>query len=447
MAAKTTTRAVKNVTLSPAFSKGKSSTLKDVETEYIKNLQQQIYFLELEAEYLRQQTKSATDIHPKMTQEADRMMFKLKDMQSDLDGMNLEISRKDSNISMLTNEKKRTTAELKASEDNSRREKSLFTQEIIQLKKMKEVADRDISLKDSEIVRLQQQLERVSTDLRHEKHSKNLLQSQHDQRVAQHSETMSLLDTKRQECLHKDSEMHYLEEKFNTSTLSMQDKITKELKNEILSLRRELRSVELSRNQDRIIKDKMVENVSKLTQENVSLHTQVLDLGKQFDHLQLMADEKDSRAQVHTNKMSQLRGSEQVLNHEVKKLREMLEFERNKLSKLEAQMLEAQDGMSNAHFHSRSVQSRLDELNGRFTKADDDNVQLRKDKLILVEHIAQQQKQLDLKEAEIHRLESHIYTLQTDISMLTSEIDKSKSMQTKHWNDLSKAAESLKIRQ
>uniref|UniRef100_F7BIQ3 Uncharacterized protein n=2 Tax=Ciona intestinalis TaxID=7719 RepID=F7BIQ3_CIOIN len=145
--------------------------------------------------------------------------------------------------------------------------------------------------------------------------------------------------------------------------------------------------------------------------------------------------------------MSQLRGSEQVLNHEVKKLREMLEFERNKLSKLEAQMLEAQDGMSSAHFHSRSVQSRLDELNGRFTKADDDNVQLRKDKLILVEHIAQQQKQLDLKEAEIHRLESHIYTLQTDISMLTTEIDKSKSMQTKHWNDLSKAAESLKIRQ
>ena len=56
----------------------KSSTLKDVEAEYIKNLQQQIYFLELEAEYLREQSKKATDIHPKLTKEADRMMFKLK---------------------------------------------------------------------------------------------------------------------------------------------------------------------------------------------------------------------------------------------------------------------------------------------------------------------------------------------------------------------------------
>ena len=60
------------------ISYSKSSTLKDVEAEYIKNLQQQIYFLELEAEYLRQQTKKATDIHPKMTKEADRMMYKLK---------------------------------------------------------------------------------------------------------------------------------------------------------------------------------------------------------------------------------------------------------------------------------------------------------------------------------------------------------------------------------
>ena len=52
--------------------------MKDVEAEYIKNLQQQIYFLELEAEYLREQSKKATDIHPKLTKEADRMMFKLK---------------------------------------------------------------------------------------------------------------------------------------------------------------------------------------------------------------------------------------------------------------------------------------------------------------------------------------------------------------------------------
>ena len=37
-------------------------------------------------------------------------------MQSDIDGMNLEISRKDANISMLSNEKARVATELRATE-------------------------------------------------------------------------------------------------------------------------------------------------------------------------------------------------------------------------------------------------------------------------------------------------------------------------------------------
>lgn len=40
----------------------------------------------------------------------------LQDMQSNLDGMSLEVSRKDANISMLSNEKARVTCELQAVE-------------------------------------------------------------------------------------------------------------------------------------------------------------------------------------------------------------------------------------------------------------------------------------------------------------------------------------------
>lgn len=43
---------------------------------------------------------------------------------------------------------------------------------------MKEVADREIALKDTEIVGLRQSLERTAADLRHERHSKNLIQAQ-----------------------------------------------------------------------------------------------------------------------------------------------------------------------------------------------------------------------------------------------------------------------------
>lgn len=56
----------------------KSQELKHVENDYVKNLQQQVYFLELEANYLREQAKKATEMHPQMTAEAERMLTKLR---------------------------------------------------------------------------------------------------------------------------------------------------------------------------------------------------------------------------------------------------------------------------------------------------------------------------------------------------------------------------------
>lgn len=55
-----------------------SGELKTIENDYIKNLQQQVYFLELEANYLREQAKKATEMHPKMTAEAERMLYRLR---------------------------------------------------------------------------------------------------------------------------------------------------------------------------------------------------------------------------------------------------------------------------------------------------------------------------------------------------------------------------------
>jgi len=51
-----------------------------------------------------------------------------------------------------------------------------------------------------------------------------------DQRIVQHNDTSAMLEEKRNECLRTQSEMHYLEEKFNTSTMVIQDKISRELK-------------------------------------------------------------------------------------------------------------------------------------------------------------------------------------------------------------------------
>ena len=49
-----------------------------VEKEYIRNLQQQIYFLELECDYLRDQANKVVEVPNHITLEADKLIKKLK---------------------------------------------------------------------------------------------------------------------------------------------------------------------------------------------------------------------------------------------------------------------------------------------------------------------------------------------------------------------------------
>ena len=58
------------------------------------------------------------------------------------------------------------------------RERLNLTQQVVELKKLKEVADTDIARKDGEIVGLTQQFQQAIQDVRHQKHQNNLLQSQ-----------------------------------------------------------------------------------------------------------------------------------------------------------------------------------------------------------------------------------------------------------------------------
>ena len=52
--------------------------LATVESAYIRNLQQQVYFLELENDYLREQTSKMAELPPSVALEAEKMMQKIK---------------------------------------------------------------------------------------------------------------------------------------------------------------------------------------------------------------------------------------------------------------------------------------------------------------------------------------------------------------------------------
>ncbi|CAI9534536.1 unnamed protein product, partial [Staurois parvus] len=75
-----------------------------IEGEYIKNLQKQVYLLEMETSFLREQARKVTCDQPRLTAEAEQMVAELKELQSQISSMQLDLAMKENSISVVKGE-------------------------------------------------------------------------------------------------------------------------------------------------------------------------------------------------------------------------------------------------------------------------------------------------------------------------------------------------------
>ncbi|XP_019628397.1 PREDICTED: paramyosin-like [Branchiostoma belcheri] len=435
--------------LAPAFSKSLRSSTSDlgnIEAEYIKNLQQQVYFLELEANFLRDQAKKATDIHPRMTAEAERMLRKLRDLQSEVDGLSLEIRRKESHLDMLSTEKSRVESKLVTTEDAYSREKRLLMDEIVSLRKLKEVADRDITIKDRDILALREQLTQTQVDYNNANHKIKILQTQLDQRAADHKVTQYHLEEKRADLLKTQSALSAAEDRYYTSTAAMAEAATKDLREETRLLRIKLKDHEMSSDQDRFLRNKMSDDLARVTKENALLGQQVAELNRQLDRERHLREDKETREASKTMEVMSLQDHERQLKFEIETLRNQLEEERAKVRNYMDQVRVQEELGTSVRLEGATAKSQLRELEGIHTSTNVENSQLRRDKALLVDHVAELQKQLTVKEEEILRLRNHVYTLQGDVDRVRSATLLESSIQAQKWDEISRLTRSLSAR-
>ncbi|CAH8486770.1 unnamed protein product [Schistosoma guineensis] len=133
-------------------------TMRNLENEYIKSLQQQIYLLELENNYIRHQAAEVMDKQPLMVCEASNSLKKLKEMQERTDGLKLEIHRKEAHISILQQKLNRCEESLRETLLYRDKEKDELTRQCMTLRGERELALREVYQKDEQIKELQYQL-------------------------------------------------------------------------------------------------------------------------------------------------------------------------------------------------------------------------------------------------------------------------------------------------
>ncbi|XP_074981194.1 uncharacterized protein LOC125632591 isoform X1 [Caretta caretta] len=421
--------------LAPSFKQ--MDTLSSIEAEYIKNLQKEVYLLELETSFLREQAKKATSIQPKISTQAEKVLQKMKELQSEINTAQLELGKKENSTKFFDAENQAMHKHLQTLSDANTREKLLLMEDVIKLKNLAEIVIQDISHKEAELLGVQQELQRAMNSIKEREHNLHHLENQLHRQIQQHQSMEAKLVENRSECVRVQALLLQLEEKYFTSSQSMEQHIAKELREEAEKLRQQLKEKELSADEDKYLRNKMAEDCGYLTKQNGLLQSQVLEATRQLDREKQLREDEST---CHTRRISELaceKEKERQLEMELTYLNRLLQDERQKVLTAQEQVLRLQQGRKSVNLNGQSLQSQQKDLERRWSRAQLENSKLRTEKTHLVEHISQLHKQISEKEDEIRRMHGHVSTMSYDLNSLKSQVETEHSLQRERWKEFS----------
>ncbi|XP_073485231.1 uncharacterized protein [Aquarana catesbeiana] len=415
-----------------------------MEAQYIKNLQQQVYFLEMETSFLRGQTKKAKELSPQLTMEAEHLFRKLLDLRSEGEGLKLEVKRKDANLLMLQRDLEHVKKQIREAEASYSKEKKQLMEEIVQLKKTKELTNRQISQKEMDIMHSKQEFERESLNLANTNQKVHVLQAQLKQRLENQKEMENQLSQKRIELLKVNSARHEMEDKLLKHTATTKSQLTLDLRNELSFLHQQLREKDLQSEQDRVLRKKMMDDCASLASENSVLQAQLLDITKQLEMQRQLRGENYTHNSSSVAQLLSVKDREEQLSKELKWQEALLLQEKECLKDRMEQMNLLLSGNTLQDLNTNTISSQIAELQAILAKEEQINTELRRDKTLLVDHISQLQSQIASKKTELLHISSRIEELDKRLSTVRSEESLHQSLQSIRWREISDLAGSMK---
>eukprot|EP00079_Xenopus_tropicalis_P036870 XP_017950641.1 PREDICTED: myosin-11-like isoform X2 [Xenopus tropicalis] len=371
------------------------------------------------------------------------MITQMKEVQSHINSMEVELSIKEKRINSVKREKETIHNNLQSLSETNFREKMVLLEEVTQLKKLAEVSTLDIAHKEEELQKIQHELQRTINSVK-EKESEVLhLQAEHQEQIKEHESVEQKLAEKRVEYLRMQSVLHQLEEKYLTAAQSVQSKIGSELRKEAEKLRYQLKEKQMSADEDKYLRTKMAEDCSRLTKENGHLHSQVLEATKQLEKERQLREEQNLNRTKRISELTSGKEKERQLEMTLSYWKRLVQDEKEKVTSAQEQLLKEQKGRKFVELNGSSLKSQLTDLEKRRSGLQLENSQLRVDKTHLVEHISQLHKQIADRDNEIRRMQGHVDSLCYDMNSLQLRRDVSESSQKEAWKQLSNITQSV----
>ncbi|XP_075069801.1 uncharacterized protein LOC142159103 [Mixophyes fleayi] len=408
-----------------------------IETEYIKNLQKQVYLLQLEISFLRKQATKATSNQPRLTAEAEQMITEIKNLQSQINIVQVELTMKETSISAGSGEVEALHRHLQDISDANMREKRILVEDVIQLKKLADVSTQDLTHKEEEQKSILPELHSTIHSIKGKDRDLLLLQKQLQAQVKQHEAVEAHLSEKRSECLTLQAAIHQLEEQYVATTQSVQERIATELRKEAEKLREQLKEKQLAGDEDKYLRNKLTEDSGRLTRENGQLQSRVLEATKQLEQEQQLRENESLNRAKRISELTSGKENERHLEVTLSHWRRLVQDEKEKVVSAQEQVLQLQQGRKSVEITGSSLHKQLTDLQSKHSKVQQENSLLHREKNHLVEHISQLHTQIAEKSDEIRRMQGHVDSLCYDMDSLKLRRDLDDSSEKGTWQRLS----------
>ncbi|KAM4027013.1 uncharacterized protein ACNLHF_022884 isoform 2-T2 [Anomaloglossus baeobatrachus] len=408
-----------------------------IETEYIKNLQKQVYLLELETSFLRNKVQKATSNQPKLAAEAEQMIAEVKELQSQISTMQVELGVKEATISAMKREVETRRRHLRDISDVNMREKSVLVEDVTQLKKLADVSVQDLTHKEEEQKSILHQLHSTIHSVKEKDRDLRLLQTQLQEQIKQQESVETQLAEKRSECLSLQSAVNQLEEQYLSTAQSVQDRIGSELRKEAEKLRTQLTERQLTADEDKYLRNKMMEDCARLTKENGHLHSRLLEAKKQLEEERQLREQESLNRSKRISEITSGKENGRHLELTLAHWRRLVHDEKEKTAAAQEQVLQLERGRKSVEMTGSSLHKQMTDLQNKHYKVQEENSLLRVEKSHLVEHISQLHKQIAEKNDEIRRMQGHVDSLCYDMDSLKLRRDLDDSSDKEAWKQLS----------
>ncbi|XP_063780055.1 CAP-Gly domain-containing linker protein 1-like isoform X1 [Pseudophryne corroboree] len=408
-----------------------------IETEYIKNLQKQVYLLELEVSFLRKQARKATSNQPRLTAEADQMITEMKSLQSQINIMQVELSMKETSMCAVRGEVEALRRHLQDVSDSNIREKRVLVEDVIQLKKLADVSTQDLAHKEEEQKTILPELHSTMHRIKEKDRDLLLLQKQLQAQKTQHEAVEAQLAEKRSECLTIQAATHQLEEQYVATAQSVQERIVTELRKEAEKLRYQLKEKQMAADEDKYLRNKLAEDSGRLTKTNGHLQSRVLEATKQLNEEQQLREKESLNRAKRVSELTLGSENKRHLELTLSHWRRLVQDEKEKVAAAQEQVLQLQQGRKSVEMSGSSLHKQLTDLQNKHSKVHQENSLLRVEKNHLVEHISQLHKQIAEKNDEIRRMQGHVDSLCCDMDSLKLCRDLGDSTEDGTWQRLS----------